>query len=102
MLRSRQPLSLPERSSVVFGCRAHLLPAKITLMRLQINGEVREFAAPLSISTLLGQLGMKPDRVAVELNREIVRREKWPETSLAEGDCLEIVQFVGGGCPQFR
>jgi thiamine biosynthesis protein ThiS len=66
-------------------------------MNLQINGEEREFAAAMSLSALIGQLGMKPDRVAVELNREIVRREKWPETSLAEGDCLEIVQFVGGG-----
>jgi thiamine biosynthesis protein ThiS len=66
-------------------------------MKLQINGEPREFDEPLSLSALVGKLGMKPDRVAVELNREIVSREKWSETSLAEGDRLEIVQFVGGG-----
>jgi sulfur carrier protein len=41
---------------------------------------------------------MKPDRVAVELNRAIVPHEKWAETSLSEGDRLEIVHFVGGGC----
>jgi thiamine biosynthesis protein ThiS len=40
---------------------------------------------------------MKPDRVAIELNREIVPRDQWPQTPLHEGDRLEIVQFVGGG-----
>jgi sulfur carrier protein len=66
-------------------------------MKLQINGEPRDFAAPLSLSALLEQLGMKADRVAVELNRGIVPREQWADTSLGEGDHLEIVQFVGGG-----
>jgi thiamine biosynthesis protein ThiS len=40
---------------------------------------------------------MKPDRVAVELNRDIVPRERWPETQLKDGDRLEVVHFVGGG-----
>ena len=40
---------------------------------------------------------MKPDRVAVELNREIVPRDRWSETLLKDGDRLEIVHFVGGG-----
>ena len=40
---------------------------------------------------------MKPDRVAVELDREIVPRDRWPETPLKEGDCLEIVHLIGGG-----
>ena len=66
-------------------------------MKLQINGEPRDFAAPLSLGALLEQLGMKADRVAVELNRGIVTREQWAETSLSDGDHLEIVQFVGGG-----
>jgi len=66
-------------------------------MTLQINGEPRDFAAPLSLSALLERLGMKADRVAVELNRGIVPREQWTETSLSDGDHLEIVQFVGGG-----
>ena len=66
-------------------------------MKLQINGEPRDFAAPLSLATLLEQLGMKADRVAVELNRGIVPREQWDQTSLGEGDQLEIVHFVGGG-----
>jgi len=66
-------------------------------MKLTINGEARDFNAPLSLSSLLEHLGMKPDRVAVELNRDIVPREQWAETTLAEGDQLEIVHFVGGG-----
>jgi thiamine biosynthesis protein ThiS len=66
-------------------------------MKLQINGEQRELASGLTLAALLEQLGMKPDRVAVELNREIVRREVWAQTHLQDGDRLEIVQFVGGG-----
>jgi len=66
-------------------------------MKLQINGEGRDFAAPLSLATLLDQLGMKTDRVAIELNHSIVPREQWAQTSLSEGDRLEIVHFVGGG-----
>ncbi|MGA9041147.1 MAG: sulfur carrier protein ThiS [Terriglobales bacterium] len=66
-------------------------------MKLQINGEDRDFNAPLPLSSLIEQLGMKQDRVAVELNRNIVSRDQWPATQLAEGDRLEIVHFVGGG-----
>jgi thiamine biosynthesis protein ThiS len=66
-------------------------------MNLTLNGEPKEFNAPLTLAALVEQLGMKADRVAVELNREIVPRDRWAETSLAEGDRLEIVHFVGGG-----
>jgi thiamine biosynthesis protein ThiS len=66
-------------------------------MKLQINGDTRDFPSPLSLFALLDQLGMKQDRVAVELNREIVSREHWASTTLADGDRLEIVHFVGGG-----
>jgi thiamine biosynthesis protein ThiS len=66
-------------------------------MKLQINGELRDFPSPLSLSALVQQLGMKQDRVAIELNRHIAPRELWDETQLAEGDQLEIVHFVGGG-----
>lgn len=66
-------------------------------MKLQINGEPRDFAPPLTLSGLVDELGMKADRVAIELNRSIVARDHWTETNLAEGDRLEIVHFVGGG-----
>lgn len=67
-------------------------------MRLLINGEEREFAGEgFTLAALVEQLGMKSDRVAIELNRDIVARDRWPATLLAEGDRLEIVHFVGGG-----
>jgi len=66
-------------------------------MQLIINGEARSFEAPLSIAELLDQLGLKQDRVAVEYNRKLLPRADWATTSLAEGNSLEIVQFVGGG-----
>ena len=66
-------------------------------MKLQLNGEERSFAGASTLAALIEQLGMRADRVAVELNREIVARERWPATELREGDRLEIVHFVGGG-----
>ncbi len=67
-------------------------------MKLHINGEARDFDGDLTLSQLVERLGMKPDRVAIELNRDIVPRDRWPSTLLQDGDRLEIVQFVGGGC----
>jgi thiamine biosynthesis protein ThiS len=69
-------------------------------MKLQINGEERDFSdAPTSftLAALVETLGMKADRVAVELNRDIVPRDRWVETQLHDGDRLEVVHFVGGG-----
>jgi thiamine biosynthesis protein ThiS len=66
-------------------------------MQLVINGEDRNFETPLTLAGLVQALGMKTDRVAVELNRDIVPRDQWDRTQLADGDRLEIVHFVGGG-----
>jgi thiamine biosynthesis protein ThiS len=70
-------------------------------MTLHINGEARTFAdlgpGQFSLAALIESLNMKADRVAVELNRDIVPRERWAQTLLKEGDRLEIVHFVGGG-----
>jgi len=69
-------------------------------MKLVINGEARNFGdvdAIFTLAALIESLGMKADRVAVELNRDIVPRDRWAETHLNEGDRLEIVHFVGGG-----
>ena len=69
-------------------------------MKLQINGEERAFddsPTPFTLAALIESLGMKPDRVAVELNRDIVPRDRWAETQLHDGDRLEVVHFVGGG-----
>ncbi|HEY6304834.1 MAG TPA: sulfur carrier protein ThiS [Candidatus Angelobacter sp.] len=66
-------------------------------VKLSINGEPRDFPDGLTVASLVEQLGMKADRVAVELNLEIVPRSSWQATALKDGDKLEIVHFVGGG-----
>ena len=69
-------------------------------MKLQINGEVRAFdnaPSPFTLAALIEQLGMKSDRVAVELNRDIAPRDRWSEITLKDADQLEIVHYVGGG-----
>jgi len=69
-------------------------------MKLHINGDERDFvpaANPFTLTALIEMLGMKADRVAIELNREIVPRDRWADAKLNEGDRLEIVHFVGGG-----
>jgi sulfur carrier protein len=67
-------------------------------MKLIINGEEKAVENVSSVSDLLRELGLKADRVAVELNREIAARTAWDSMRLKDGDRLEIVQFVGGGC----
>ena len=66
-------------------------------IEIVVNGESRSVAAGLTIRMLLPALGVVADRVAVEMNREIVGRAKWDSTMVAEGAQIEIVQFVGGG-----
>lgn len=62
-----------------------------------VNGEEKELAPDAKVTDLLTLLQLKPERLAVELNRRIVRRAAWEQTTLAEGDRVEIVHFVGGG-----
>jgi thiamine biosynthesis protein ThiS len=66
-------------------------------MKLTINGEEREIADGLTLTALLEDLRIRPARVVIERNREIVAREAYGITRLADGDTLEIVHFVGGG-----
>ncbi len=66
-------------------------------MQITVNGEAREVKAELTVEELLLQLGIKAERVAVEVNLEVVRRERRGERRLAPGDAVEIVSFVGGG-----
>lgn len=67
------------------------------LMKIRINGEDREIAAGLNLGGLLESLQIRPGRVVVERNREIVPRDSFGSTLLNEGDVVEIVHFVGGG-----
>ena len=66
-------------------------------MTIQINGEAREVSDGATLTQLLGELQIRPGRVVVELNRDIVPRDSFGATLLKAGDSLEIVHFVGGG-----
>lgn len=66
-------------------------------MRLELNGEDKDVADGATVATLVAGLGLGQERVAVEVNRKLVKRATWAETPLAEGDVVEIVHFVGGG-----
>lgn len=66
-------------------------------MRVTVNGESRELDQALSVAELLHALRVPSARVAVEINEEVVPRDAYPAQRVAEGDRIEIVQFVGGG-----
>ena len=66
-------------------------------MEIIINGEQQQVPGRLTVEDLLRHMEIQGDRVAVELNRQIVRRDLWAGTLLQDKDRLEIVQFVGGG-----
>jgi thiamine biosynthesis protein ThiS len=66
-------------------------------IEILVNGETRRVPSPATLLDLLGHLALDPRTVVVELNREIVRRPKLGETTLAQGDRVELVHFVGGG-----
>ncbi len=66
-------------------------------MQITVNSEARRLDRPLTIAELLDELGLGGRRVAVERNGEIVPRSRHPQTPLADGDQLLIVQAIGGG-----
>jgi thiamine biosynthesis protein ThiS len=65
-------------------------------MNVYVNGEMREVSAT-SLAELIAYLELPVARIAVELNREVVRRSEWGSTMLKDEDRIEIVHFVGGG-----
>jgi thiamine biosynthesis protein ThiS len=66
-------------------------------LRIHVNGEPRDVEDEITLPELISVLQLKPEQIAVELNRTVVRRSEWFATALQEGDQLEIVHFVGGG-----
>ncbi|HEV2425372.1 MAG TPA: sulfur carrier protein ThiS [Terriglobia bacterium] len=66
-------------------------------MTIALNGETREVPENLTLPGLLEWLKLPLDRIAVEVNREIVRRASWQDTRISPGDRIEVVHFVGGG-----
>ena len=68
-----------------------------SVMNITLNGEQFELDHPVSVADLLVRLDIDPRRVAVEHNLAILKRQRFPEVVIADGDRVEIVNFVGGG-----
>ncbi len=66
-------------------------------LQIVVNGAARMAPSGLTVSSLLEFLEIQPDRVAVELNRKIIRQPEWETAPVEDGAAVEIVQFVGGG-----
>jgi sulfur carrier protein len=74
------------------------MPDRATrIIEIVLNGEPREAPEGASLLNLLDSLGLDPSRVAIELDRRIIRKPDWGATRLEAGSRVEIVQFVGGG-----
>ncbi len=67
------------------------------MMQVQINGEALELESGVTVAALVDKLELDLDKIAIECNREIVSRSAYADITLADGDALEIVGFVGGG-----
>ena len=67
------------------------------MTRIVVNGVSRDLSKPVNLVELLTDLGVAPDRVAIELDGSIVKKHEWPATLVRAGAKIEIVQFVGGG-----
>ena len=66
-------------------------------MKITINGEIKELESEVNLNRLLELFSLPSQRIAVELNREVVRRKDWGDTLVQDADRIEIVHFVGGG-----
>ncbi|NLI32861.1 MAG: sulfur carrier protein ThiS [Deltaproteobacteria bacterium] len=66
-------------------------------MQITVNGESRDIVGIMTLAGLLESLGINPKSVVVERNLQIVDRSRLEMENLNEGDCIEIIRFVGGG-----
>ena len=66
-------------------------------IKILLNGEIREVSGGIDLDQLLELFSLPKQRVAIELNSNVVRRADWSMTQVANGDKLEVVHFVGGG-----
>jgi len=66
-------------------------------IHIRLNGKQRELEPGHTVTTLLESLELHPGMVVVELNRDILERDRYPDVEVADGDSIELVHFVGGG-----
>ena len=67
-------------------------------MTIQLNGERRTLSEPVTVGVLLRSLNLQSDKVAVEVNLEILDKQEFEARGLQDGDQVEVMSFVGGGC----
>jgi len=67
------------------------------VITIHLNGEEREVPETIDLSCLLQRFSLPDKRIAVELNGHVIRRPDWPNTTVGNGDRVEVVHFVGGG-----
>lgn len=67
-------------------------------MTIIVNGQPVPLNAPATVAQVLEQLQLPHQRVAVEVNQTVIPRSQWTTQTVNDGDRLEVVQFVGGGC----
>lgn len=67
------------------------------MVTIYLNGEARDIPAETDLLRLIEFFTLPSKRIAIELNKSVVRRADWPATKVREGDKLEVVHFVGGG-----
>ena len=70
-------------------------------MKIQVNGEDRDVPEGTTVGALARHLDVRPDRVAVEVNLQILDRQEFDRRELREGDHVEIISFIGGGAEEF-
>ncbi|MGH9948971.1 MAG: sulfur carrier protein ThiS [Pyrinomonadaceae bacterium] len=67
------------------------------MITILLNGESKKIEGVVSLDTLLDLFSLPRQRVAVELNRSVVRRDDWAKTNIENADVVEVIHFVGGG-----
>lgn len=66
-------------------------------MKVVVNGEKKEFTNEMNLSQLLKTLELPTERIAIELNKDVVRKKDWQDVQISDQDKIEIIHFVGGG-----
>ncbi len=72
-------------------------PIERCTVRVEINGESREVAEAITLSALIESLSVETKVAACAVNMAVIKKDQWPSYQLAEGDRIELLQFVGGG-----
>lgn len=67
------------------------------MLTIQLNGDKKEIESEVNLDRLLDLFSLPKQRVAIELNRSVIRRQDWANTAVRDGDRVEVVHFVGGG-----